>query len=139
MERKSVLVLCTGNSCRSQIAEAWLRHDLGDRIDVFSAGTHPSIVHPVAVRVMAEEGIDLSGHTSKSLSQFWGHPFDLVVTVCDSAAEACPVFFGAKKQIHEPIPDPVSYVSDPAEALDRFREVRDLIRERLVPLVRREL
>ena len=137
--KRRVLVLCTGNSCRSQMAEGWLRHDLGDRVEVFSAGTRPSHVHPVAVKVMAEKDVDLSGHRSKSLSEFWGEPFDLVITVCDSAREACPVFPGAAKQVHESIPDPAIWTLDEDLALERFREVRDLIRERIVPLVRREL
>lgn len=138
-EKKRVLVLCTGNSCRSQMAEGWVRHELGDKVDVFSAGTRPSRVHPMAVAVMAEAGVDLSSHRSKSLSEFWGQPFDLVVTVCDSAKEACPSFPGARKQIHESFPDPAGLTGDQEEVRAKFREVRDLIRERLVPLVRKEL
>ena len=138
--KKRVLILCTGNSCRSQMAEGWVRHDLGDLVDVFSAGTHPSYVHPLAVRVMAEAGVDLSGHGSKSLSLYWGESFDMVVTVCDSARESCPVFLGAKRQAHESIPDPVIYVRDGEEtALEKFRQVRDLIRERVVARVRAEI
>lgn len=137
--KKRVLVLCTGNSCRSQMAEGWLRHDLGEAVVAFSAGTQPSFVHPMAVRVMAETGVDLSGHRSKSLSEFWEQSFDLVVTVCDAANEACPAFAGATKQAHESIPDPARWTPDEDLALERFREVRDLIRERIVPLVRREL
>lgn len=137
--KKRVLVLCTGNSCRSQMAEGWLRHDLGDRVEAFSAGTMPSRVHPMAIAVMAEAGADISGHRSKPLSEFWGQPFDLVVTVCDSAKEACPFFQGAAKQIHESIPDPVGYGLDREGLLDRFREIRDLIREKLVALVKKEL
>lgn len=137
--RKRVLILCTGNSCRSQMAEGWVRHDLGDRVDVFSAGTHPCSVHPLAIQVMAEEGIDLKGHRSKSLREFLGQPFDLVVTVCDSANAACPTFPGAAKKVHESVPDPVVYGTEGEFARQKFRESRDLIRRILVPLVAREL
>ena len=138
--RKRALVLCTGNSCRSQMAEGWIRHDLGDRVDVVSAGTHPSYVHPLAIRVMAEAGVDISGHTSKSVSRFLDEPMDLVVTVCDSAREACPVFPGAKRTVHDSIPDPVGRGhGDPDAMLEAFREVRDLIRRRIVARVRQEL
>lgn len=139
MEKKRVLFLCTGNSCRSQMAEGWIRHDLGDRVEVFSAGTLPSSVHPLAISVMAEAGVDISGHRSKSVQEFWGQPFDLVVTVCDSAREACPMFSGAVKQIHESFPDPAGFTGTKEEVLGRFREVRDQIRSGLVPVVKREL
>jgi arsenate reductase len=138
-DKKRVLVLCTGNSCRSQMAEGWIRHDLGGRVEVFSAGTHPCFVHPLAVRVMAESGVDLSNHRSKSVSEFAGRPFDLVVTVCDSARDACPRFPGAVRTIHEPIPDPVAFVGLETETLEEFRKARDLIRATLVPLVKRTL
>ncbi len=137
--KKRVLVLCTGNSCRSQMAEGWLRRDLGDSVEVFSAGTRPCFVHPLATRVMAEAGVDLSGHRSKSVREFEGQAFDLVLTVCDFARDACPAFPGAVRQVHEPIPDPVVYGFEGEYAEEKFREVRDLIRERLVPRVRREL
>ena len=138
-EKRRVLILCTGNSCRSQMAEGWVRHDLGGGVDVFSAGTHPTTVHPLAAAVMAEAGADISAQRSKPLSEFWGQPFDLVVTVCDSAKEACPSFRGAARQVHESFPDPAGFVGTEEEILTRFRRVRDLVRERLVPLVRREL
>jgi arsenate reductase (thioredoxin) len=138
-EKKRVLVLCTGNSCRSQMAEGWIRHDVGDRVEVFSAGTHPCFVHPLAVAVMAEAGVDLSNHRSKSLSEFLGQSFDLVLTVCDSARDACPRFPGAALTIHEPIPDPVAFVGSEEEAVEKFREARNLIRATLVPLVKRTL
>jgi len=137
--KKRVLVLCTGNSCRSQMAEGWLRHDLGDEVEAFSAGTHPCIVHPLALAAMAEAGVDLSAHRSKSVSEFLGQPFDLVLTVCDSAREACPAFPGAKRLVHEPLPDPVIYGTEGAYALQKFRESRDLIRRRVVDRVRKEL
>ena len=137
--KKRVLILCTGNSCRSQMAEGWIRHDLGDRVEVFSAGTLPSNVHPLAISVMAEAGVDISSHRSKSLQEFWGNPFDLVVTVCDAANEACPMFPGGARQVHESIPDPALAGTQGEAATERFRFVRDLVRERIVPLVRREL
>jgi arsenate reductase len=137
--RKRVLILCTGNSCRSQMAEGWVRRDLGDQVEVFSAGTQPSLVHPLAVAVMAEAGVDLSAHRSKSASEFAGQTFDLVVTVCDAAKEACPMFPCAVRQVHESVPDPALAGAEGKAALDRFRFVRDLIRERIVPLISREL
>jgi arsenate reductase len=139
MAKRRVLVLCTGNSCRSQMAEGWLRHDLGDRVEAFSAGTRPSFVHPLAIRVMVEAGVDISGQRSKPVAEFLDQPLDLVVTVCDSAREACPVFRGASKAVHESFPDPAAFTGTETEVLQRFREIRDLVRERLVPLVRREL
>jgi arsenate reductase len=122
------------------MAEGWIRHDLGDRVEVASAGTHPSYVHPLAIQVMAEVGIDLSGHTSKSVDGFIRRPLALVVTVCDSAREVCPHFPGAKHRIHESIADPVVYARGDVEtALQKFRETRDLIRERVVPRVQETL
>jgi arsenate reductase (thioredoxin) len=138
-EKKRVLILCTGNSCRSQMAEGWVRHDLGDRVEVFSAGTAPCFVHPLAIQVMGEAGVDISGHRSKGLAEFLGQSFDLVVTVCDSANAACPTFPGAKKKVHESIPDPIVHASDPDLALPTYRECRDLIRRVVVPLVAREI
>lgn len=134
-----VLVLCTGNSCRSQMAEGWLRHDLGEKVEVFSAGTHPSFVHPLAIAAMGDAGVELSHHRSKSVGEFVGQSFDLVITVCDSAAAACPVLPGAQKIVHEPLPDPVAYGSEGRSALEKFKESRDLVRERVVARVRREL
>ncbi len=137
--KNRILVLCTGNSCRSQMAEGWIRHDLGGSMEVFSAGLSPSRVHPMAISVMAEAGIDLSGHRSKSLTEFHGQAFDLVVTVCDSAREACPLFPGTKKQIHESFSDPALYGATGEDALGHFREVRDEIRARLIGRIQREL
>jgi len=127
-----------GNSCRSQMAEGWLRHDLGDRIDVQSAGTRPSFVHPLAIRVMGEAAVDISRHRSKSVEALKGLAFDLVVTVCDSARKACPILPGARKTLHHAFEDP-ALAGDGEEALPVFRRVRDEIRARLVPLVASEL
>ena len=138
MERKKVLVLCTRNSCRSQMGEGWLRYDLGEVVEAFSAGTKPSFVHPRAIQVMAEAGVDLAAHTSKSVESLRGVPFDLVVTVCDSAREACPVFPGARRTLHHAFEDP-AHAGTGDDALPLFRRVRDEIRDVLVPLVAREL
>jgi arsenate reductase len=121
------------------MAEGWIRHDLGERVEVHSAGTTPCYVHPLAIAVMAEAGVDISGHRSKSLAEFWGQPFDLVVTVCDSAREVCPSFPGAAKQVHEGVSDPVVYGFDGDIAWRAFRESRDRIRESVVERVRKEL
>jgi arsenite methyltransferase len=138
-DKARVLIICTANSCRSQMAEGWVRHDLGERVEVFSAGTHPWIVHPVAREVMAESGVDISGHASKSILQFAEEEFDLVITVCDSAREECPVFPGAKRHAHESIADPVRLGLDGMEEKAAFRVTRDEIRQRIVALVRRNI
>lgn len=124
--KQRVLILCTGNSARSQMAEGWLRAHAGDRLEVFSAGSAPSgRVHPGAVQAMAEIGIDISGHSSKHLNQFLGQPFDYVLTVCDNAAEACPVFPGPGRRIHRNFTDPAAAL--PGEQMAVFRRVRDEI------------
>ncbi|HEX7614061.1 MAG TPA: arsenate reductase ArsC [Thermoanaerobaculia bacterium] len=138
MTRPRVLILCTGNSCRSQMGEGWVRHDLGERVEVQSAGTRPSFLHPLAIRVMAEAGVDISSHRSKSVEGMKGLAFDLVVTVCDSAREACPILPGARKTLHQAFEDP-ALAGDGEEALPVFRRVRDEIRNRLVPHVAAEL
>jgi len=126
MKRK-VLILCTGNSCRSQMAEGALRHFHGDRFEVFSAGTRPCVVNPLAIRVMAEAGIDISGHRSKHVGEFKGKAMDYVITVCDNAKEACPVFPGGTRILHWPFPDPPHAQAESPEVLQAFRDVRDLV------------
>ncbi len=138
MSRRRVLILCTGNSCRSLMGEAWVRHDLGDRVEVHSAGTRPSFVHPKAIQVMGEAGVDLAGHRSKPVEELRTLPFDLVVTVCDAAREACPYFPGAKNTVHHSFEDP-AHAGEGDDALPVFRRVRDEIRAVLVPLVASEL
>ena len=138
MTTPRVLVLCTGNSCRSQMGEGWVRRLLGDRVEVHSAGTKPSFVHPRAIQVMGESGVDLSSHTSKGVESLRGISFDLVVTVCDSAHEACPLFPGAKKTVHHAFEDP-AHAGEGDDALPLFRRVRDEIRDVLPVLVAREL
>jgi arsenate reductase len=128
---KRVLILCTGNSARSQMAEGLLRHDGGDRFEVFSAGTHPGHVRPEAIEAMRELGIDISSHRSKSVDEFTNKEFDYVITVCDNAREHCPVFPGTTQRIHWSFDDPAAALGDEAARLAEFRRVRDQIRERL--------
>ncbi len=129
---KRVLILCTGNSCRSQMAED-LWELLGEgKWESESAGSKPSgYVHPLAIEAMRELGRDLSSHQSKSLDQFQDQAFDLVVTVCDNAKEACPVFPGAKQTLHWPFDDPADATGNDEEKIVMFRRVRDEIKEKI--------
>jgi arsenate reductase len=129
--KKRVLILCTGNSARSQMAEGLVRRMGGDRFEVESAGMEPSHVRPQAIEVMREIGIDISGHRSKSVDEFAGQEFDYVVTVCDNANERCPVFPGKTERIHWSFDDPAEAVGDEAARLAVFRRVRDEIEARL--------
>jgi arsenate reductase len=125
MTKRKVLFLCTGNSCRSQLAEAIVNARLGDEWEAASAGTYPSgYVHPHAIRVLHEMGIEHQGR-SKSVDEFRTVPFDLVVTVCDSAAEECPVWLGQGKRVHLGFPDPAKATGTDEEVLAVFRSVRD--------------
>jgi arsenate reductase len=117
------------------MAEGLLRHDGGDRVEVFSAGTKPSRVRPEAIEVMRELGIDISGHRSKSVDEFSGQEFDYVITVCDNANESCPVFPGRTRRIHWGFEDPAAVEGDEATRLAVFRRVRDEIREKLAGFV----
>ena len=128
--KKSVLILCTGNSCRSQMAEGFLR-SFDPELEVFSAGTRPaSSVHPLAVRVMQESGIDIGSHHPKSVDEFTARPFDYVVTVCDGAKESCPVFTGTvRHRLHIGFDDPAEATGSEDAVLAVFRRVRDEIRE----------
>jgi arsenate reductase len=126
-----VLVLCTGNSARSQMAEGLLRQEGGGGCEVFSAGTRPSAVREEAVAVMAEMGIDISAQRSKSVDQFREARFDYVITVCDQAAESCPVFPGPVRRLHWPFPDPAAVAGSREQRLEAFRAVRDGLRERV--------
>jgi arsenate reductase (thioredoxin) len=136
MEKKRVLILCTGNSARSQMAEGLLRHDAGERFDVESAGTKPGIVRPEAIAVMKELGIDISGHRSKHVDEFAGQRFDYVITVCDNARESCPVFFGAAHRLHRSFADPATENGSEEERLTLFRRVRDELRGYLADFAR---
>ncbi len=127
--KKRVLILCTGNSARSQMAEGLLRHDAGELFDVESAGTRASSVRPEAVAAMSELGIDISGQRSKNVDEFEGQEFDYVITVCDHARETCPVFFGTAKMLHNSFEDPPApHVGTKEERMAIFRRVRDELR-----------
>jgi arsenate reductase (thioredoxin) len=127
-----VLFLCTGNSCRSQMAEGWARRLLGDRVEAYSAGIEAHGLNPRAVQVMAEAGVDIAGHRSKHLDELRGVEFDYVVTVCDHADESCPVFPGKAKVVHHGFDDPprlARSAGSEEEALACYRRVRDEIRQ----------
>ena len=129
--KQRVLFLCTHNSARSQMAEGLLRDLGGDRFEPFSAGTEATHVRPLAIRAMAELDIDISGQESKTLDRYLDQPFDAVITVCDQANEACPVFFGARRRLHWSFPDPSKAQGDQEQQLAVYRQVRDAIRERI--------
>jgi len=129
--KQRILILCTGNSARSQMAEGLLRHDAGDRFEVFSAGTKPGQVRPEAIAVMRELGIDISGHRSKHVDEFKAQPFDYVLTVCDSAKESCPVYSGHTNRLNRSFDDPAALQGSEPERLAVFRRVRDEIRDYL--------
>lgn len=137
-KKKGVLFLCTTNSCRSQMAEGVLRAIRGNGFEVYSAGAKPTSVHPLAIQVMAEVGIDISGQKSKSVGQFAGQEFDYVVTLCgDTATEVCPAFIGkAKKRLDWNFPDPAGAEGSQAEKLEVFRKVRDQIKTRMEGFVK---
>ena len=124
---KRVLILCTGNTARSQMAEGLLRSFGGDRFEVVSAGTKPSAVRPEAIAVMSELGIDISSQRSKHVREFDGQHFDYVITVCDNANESCPIFPDDTKRIHWSFPDPAAVEGSEAERLAAFRGVRDAL------------
>lgn len=128
-DAKRVLILCTGNSARSQMAEGLLRHDGGAAFEVSSAGTRPSAVRPEAIAAMKEIGVDISGHRSKSVDELVGREFDYVITVCDNARESCPVFPGETRRVHWSFEDPAAVEGDYETRLASFRRIRDEIRE----------
>jgi arsenate reductase len=130
-DKKRVLILCTGNSARSQMAEGLLRHDGGPGYEAFSAGTHPSHVRPEAIQAMREVGIDITGHRSKSVEEFAGQHFDYVITVCDNAKENCPVFPDTTKRIHWSLEDPAAVQGSGEQRLAEFRRIRDQLRAHL--------
>ena len=131
MAKTKVLFLCTHNSARSQMAEGLLRHLAGDRFEVMSAGTESTFVRPEAIEAMSELGADISGQRSKTLERYLGEPFDYVVTVCDDANEACPVFPGAEHRLHWSFQDPSRAEGSEEERLEVFRKVRDKIQARI--------
>ncbi|SDL20506.1 arsenate reductase [Pedobacter sp. ok626] len=124
---KKVLILCTGNSCRSQLAEGFIRHFAGDTAIVYSAGIETHGVNPRAIAVMAERGIDISGHTSNNVNEYANIDFDYIITVCDNAKESCPYFPTQAQKFHYNFPDPAKASGTEAEIMQEFRRVRDLI------------
>lgn len=137
MHKTNVLFLCTGNSCRSQMAEGWARYLHGDIVEPYSAGTEIHGMNRSAVHVMAEAGVDISSHHSKNVEEVQNIPFDVVITVCDNAHESCPVFPGDAKRLHAGFDDPprlAQSVDDPEKKLDCYRKVRDDIRDFIAQL-----
>ena len=136
--KKKVLFLCTHNSCRSQMAEGLVNADLSDSFQAFSAGTVATSVNPAAIRVLSELGIDISGHRSKTLDEFSHDRFDFVITLCGSANEQCPLFFGGVERIHIGFDDPSRTTGSEEEVLADFRRVRDEIRTRIAAYLKGE-
>lgn len=136
MNKQRVLFLCTHNSARSQMAEGFLRSLAGDRFEVASAGTQATRVHPLAIRAMAEVGVDIRGHTSKVVDELVAQRWDYVITVCDAANEACPVFPKKSSRLHWSFEDPSRAAASDDQQLDRFRRVRDEIEHRITDWIR---
>ena len=128
---KRILFLCTHNSCRSQMAEGLINHELGDRFQAYSAGTEATRVNPLAAKVMNELGIDIRHHRSKTLDEYSGLSFDFVITLCGDAKETCPLFIGGVRRVHIGFDDPSHLKGREEEVLPEYRRVRDEIRERL--------
>ena len=125
---KRILVLCTGNSCRSQMAEGYLRHFAGDKAEVYSAGVETHGVNPRAIQIMKEDGIDISHHTSNNINEYKAVDFDFLITVCDNARERCPFFPSHAKKFHYNFPDPAKASGTEEEIMQQFREVRNMIK-----------
>src|ERR1700743_2628552 len=136
---KNILVLCTGNSCRSQIAEGYLRFFADNKAKIYSAGIETHGVNPKAIQVMAEDHIDISGHASNHVDEYIDVPFDYVITVCDNANEACPFFPGNVTRFHQNFPDPAKAKGAPGEIMDEFRRVRGMIKEYAADFVKAHL
>ena len=126
--KQKILVLCTGNSCRSQIAEGYLRHFANDKAEIYSAGVETHGVNPKAIETMKEDGIDISNHTSNNIDEYFNIDFDFVITVCDNAKERCPFFPTKAKKFHQNFPDPAKATVAPEEINSKFREVREMIK-----------
>ncbi|PWV49097.1 arsenate reductase ArsC [Chitinophaga sp. S165] len=136
---KKVLVLCTGNSCRSQLAEGYLRYFAGDKAEVYSAGVETHGVNPKAIAVMAEDGIDISRHTSNNMNEYRDIDFDYVITVCDNAKERCPFFPSTAQKFHHNFPDPAKATGTEQEVMDQFRAVREQVKQYSEDFVREHL
>ncbi|HMI08542.1 MAG TPA: arsenate reductase ArsC [Flavobacterium sp.] len=126
---KKILVLCTGNSCRSQIAEGYLRHFAQNNAEIYSAGIETHGVNPKAISTMKEDGIDISGHTSNNVDEYYETDFDFVITVCDNAKENCPFFRTKAERLHYNFPDPALFHGTEIEIITEFRRVRNMIKE----------
>ena len=135
----NILVLCTGNSCRSQIAEGWLRHFAGDRAGIYSAGIETHGVNPKAIQVMQEAGLDISTHTSNNINEYREIEFTKIITVCDHAKESCPYYPSNAERFHHNFPDPAKATGNPEEIMEQFRSVRDIIKDYCKEFVEREL
>jgi len=131
MNKKKVIFICTGNACRSQMAEGLLRHMAGDKFEVYSAGSHPSRLHPASVAVMAEWGIDIARHTAEPIDDYLETGIDIVITVCDNAQQICPTFPGNVKRIHWGLDDPYHGWGAEPEDLLPYREIRDELKDRI--------
>lgn len=136
--KKKVLVLCTGNSCRSQMAEGYFRHLAENRFEVTSAGFEPTVVNPKAIQVMKEDGVDISNYISKNVNQFTDRKFDYIITVCDNARERCPYFPGKAERIHWSFEDPAAAEGSDEEILAVFRKVRNQIKAKITEFVKNE-
>jgi arsenate reductase len=136
---KKVLFLCTGNSCRSQMADGIVNHDFAGRVEAFSAGTEPHGLNPKAVQVMAEIGIDIGGNSSDHIGKYEGKPFDYVITLCGDANEKCPLFFGGVQRLHMGFPDPPKATGTEEEVMAVYRRVRDDIRRTMREFFEKEL
>ena len=136
---KNILVLCTGNSCRSQLAEGYLRHFAGDKANVYSAGVETHGLNPRAIATMKEDGIDISGHSSNNILEYTGVEFDYVITVCDNAKERCPFFPSNAQKFHYNFPDPAKATGTEAEIEKAFNEVRDMIKVYCINFVKDNL
>ena len=137
--KTKVIFICTGNSCRSQMAEGLLRDMAGDRFEVFSAGSHPSRLHPASIIVMAELEIDISNHSADSIDKYLDKDIDIVITVCDNARQVCPVFSGNVKRIHWSIDDPFhGWGAEPSDLIP-YREIREILKDRLESFINQEL
>ena len=137
--RGKVIFICTGNSCRSQMAEGLLRNMAGDLFEVFSAGSHPSRLHPASIIVMAELGIDISNHSADSIDEYLDKNIDIVISVCDNARQACPSFPGDIQQIHWSIDDPFHGWGSESDDLLPYRETRDILKDRIESFINQEL
>ncbi len=129
MEKKNILVLCTGNSCRSQIAEGYLRYFAENRADIYSAGVETHGVNPRTIATMQDDGIDISNHTSNNIDEYYDIDFDFIITVCDNAKERCPFFPSKAKKFHYNFPDPAKATGTEVEIKEQFKQVRQLIKE----------